>query len=851
MPRNDPSVRFCLALTFSVVLVWHWPVLLGRQPAGSDATSFFYPLMVHYHNRVAEGELPLWNPLWGYGFPGLAESQMGVFYPPHLALFGFLDVNLAYSLNLLLHMLMAAGFAFWCARTFGLAPWGATLAAIVFARSGFFFTHLPHQWAYTAGCWLPLALLLAWKILGTKDTDWNSSTQEVSPPSKSMFYRALLAFGLSLVLAVQMLAGHFQLAFYTQVAVLLVVTVRLVQDLRPGRLSNWRGPVGASAWVVAAWISALGLAAVQLLPTLELIRYSSATIRHNFDYLSTFANAPWHFVLYFFPLFLQRNPLWRSVAWQPWHTSPEESFVYVGLLPLALAVGAAWRWRRNARVQVLAVLLVASLALTLGPFLPGFRALISLPGFGWFRSTARWSMISTLMLGLLAGFALDRLDPARLRHWMKRLMLVWMAVLLVIAGGVSVLLLPPNQVTWLARPFDTVWRWIHPWKQDADLQRVLEEAHRMQGGDFQVVGELVRLGYDMRKLRNDQCTLATSLPAIAWQEVAPSVFIFAALVLLVYSPLGRKHVLRWTLVVFTIADLASLGLVHRVEWIPNESLQESRLLRWLAENAKGQRVVSPYWSNLPLAAGAAPLIPYRTLEIPMFPQYLRYVRDAKWNELPEPTSRLLRLSAAAYHVVQGNWAHGMSAPKDPPPEQLDSFLDPTLDEIEFGRAYSDQLQRLGSPAVEYRVYRARAVSSRAWVVAASEISEPKGGESPLPDPERVVAVPLRVDAPEHLAMDVTVEEPSLLVVTDLYYPGWEATVTDSGGTKPIPLLKLFGAWRGVKLSKAGNYRIEMKYRCEPLRRGAIVGGMIVVVWALVLAALFARSRRERASTTAT
>ena len=88
--------------------------------------------MTYYADRLAGGELPLWNPQWGFGFPALAESQMGVFYPPHLLLYGLFDIDLAYGLNMLVHALLAAGFAFWCGRAFGLRPWGAALTAIVF-----------------------------------------------------------------------------------------------------------------------------------------------------------------------------------------------------------------------------------------------------------------------------------------------------------------------------------------------------------------------------------------------------------------------------------------------------------------------------------------------------------------------------------------------------------------------------------------------------------------------------------------------------------------------------------------------------------------------------------------------
>src|SRR4051812_18261273 len=66
------------AFLLVVVIGQLWPMtLLGRQPVGGDATGFFYPLMAYYCRALADRRVPLWNELWGFGFPGLAESQMG------------------------------------------------------------------------------------------------------------------------------------------------------------------------------------------------------------------------------------------------------------------------------------------------------------------------------------------------------------------------------------------------------------------------------------------------------------------------------------------------------------------------------------------------------------------------------------------------------------------------------------------------------------------------------------------------------------------------------------------------------------------------------------------------------
>ena len=63
---------------------------------------------------------------------------------------------------------------------------------------------------------------------------------------------------------------------------------------------------------------------------------------------------------------------------------------------------------------MLGVLAFVTLLLSLGPYLPGFRWLIRLPGFSFFRAPARWSLATELALCLLAGRGLEaRLEAMR------------------------------------------------------------------------------------------------------------------------------------------------------------------------------------------------------------------------------------------------------------------------------------------------------------------------------------------------------------------------------------------------------------------------------------------------------
>ena len=71
----------------------------------------------------------------------------------------------------------------------------------------------------------------------------------------------------------------------------------------------------------------------------------------------------------------------------------------------------------------------------------------------------------------------------------------------------------------------------------------------------------------------------------------------------------------------------------------------------------------------------------------------------------------------------------------------------------------------------------------------------------------------------------------LLVVSETFYPGWEAYVDG----KPQPVYEVFGALRGVVLD-AGSHRVEMRNRPGVVMLGAGLSGVGIVLSILLMAA---------------
>lgn len=109
-------------------------------------------------------------------------------------------------------------------------------------------------------------------------------------------------------------------------------------------------------------------------------------------------------------------------------------------------------------------------------------------------------------------------------------------------------------------------------------------------------------------------------------------------------------------------------------------------------------------------------------------------------------------------------------------------------------------------------------------------------------PDMVAETRLERDTPERQVVLTRGAGRALVVVTDLYYPGWEARLDGA----PVPLLRADTLFRGVAVPP-GEHRIELRYRPASFRRGCALAALA----ALGLAGAALVPWRRRASTVTT
>jgi len=186
-----------LASLAVLVIVCYGQVLFrGYQFAFRDAAHFYYPLYSRVQSEWSAGRLPLWEPGENGGTPLLGSPMAAVLYPGKVV-FAVLPYAWAVRLYTLGHVVLA----FWAMtvllRTWGVSSTGAAVGGVTYAFSGPILSDYFNIIFLVGAAWAPLGFRAAdgWLRLGRR---W-------ALPE------------LALVLAMQVLGGDLEAAYFTMV----------------------------------------------------------------------------------------------------------------------------------------------------------------------------------------------------------------------------------------------------------------------------------------------------------------------------------------------------------------------------------------------------------------------------------------------------------------------------------------------------------------------------------------------------------------------------------------------------------------------------------------------------------
>lgn len=752
--KEGMAVLFLAALC----LLFFWPII---TPDPADRRSFppgdfgeqFHAFALFESRELYQGRFPLWSPYTYSGHPFQADIQAAVFYPPSLAtialswLFGGGDLSfLALEWEVVAHFFLASLFAYLFAHRLMRHRGAALVTAVTFTFGGYLTSYPGQQLAVLeVGVWLPLILLLV-------DTGLEQVGTEAGAPSRFLQRSGYIA-GAGLSWGVSLLAGHPQTSLYVFYTAMLYFL-----------FSAWRYRVRWT-WTAAALILfhilGFGLAAVHLVPGLEYMRLSTrAEI--------SFAEAAGGFA---------RQDLLQIIL--PGSVSVM-SPLYVGILPLLLALLAPIILRRTTQVIFWSALALIALLVSFG----GHTFVYSLfylfvPGFGMYRSQERAAYIFSFALAVLAGYgALLLLRPLGRRT--RRLFNGFCRAVGYLAAG-SFLLVALNHYGWLT----------DEWSVDSPFGPALTRSVLLS-----VFLLLAAAAFYLRRGRRVRSGTWTAL----------------ALLLIVF-------------------DLFTVNWRNNLSDVPPEAhwqatplvlvpMQDDGVFRVYNEHRLPGNYGCVY--NLEDIWGASPL------------RLDRY--DELFNAVPE--ERLWRLLNVKYVIT---WRKVLATSS----EVL--YEEPHNGEM----AYLHELEEVGPRAyVVYEVERAdgdtalkRLTDPAFDPLRTALLEEPLPFELPRNSPAEPAHITFLREGPGHVSLDVDLPADGLLVLSEVYYPGWHATIDGSSAA----ILRVQHALRGLPL-RAGRHHIEMHFLPMTFVAGAALSGLTLVTGLAWIILARRRGRTDKSDT---
>jgi hypothetical protein len=439
--------------------------------------------------------------------------------------------------------------------------------------------------------------------------------------------------------------------------------------------------------------------------------------------------------------------------------------LYVGILPLGLATLAVFTSRRRDR-WFWAGLTMIALALSFGANLAAFDlAYLGLPGYALFRSQERHAFLVSFALSILAAY------------------------------GAEVLFGPlPARIR----------RWVFHWR------RLMAWSMPVVGAGLVGVVMLARHGIDP----SDSGALPHHVAAL-WLWVAGS-----AAVLQMRLVLPRRRMLAaGTALTLVVLDLFTLNrpinYTERYDLFP-----VMPILQPLLADAGPFRIQNDYRLRGHTACihgleelwGIAPirLAHYNTFmerapeDIRWQLLGVRYVVSWRQELFPRPDEPATP-SQVVFQQGEGpesDFVHRL------PGDQPWAWV---VRNVQVAQGTDDLYRRLGDPNFDPR----RTAILRELVdVTPTDVQ----------DDVRIVE-----RRPGWLIIDAELGVPGLVVVSEITYPGWQATVDG----KPARISEVNGVLRSVWVP-GGPHRIEMRFDSRSFRVGAVISGMSVAGW-LILA----------------
>ncbi len=437
-PVAVPWWLTCALFAAVTVVLFAEFIFSDQMLYGEDSLSLGYMIRAYFAERLAAGDFPLWSPRLLGGFPFVEALAAGDSVYPTSLLYLFVEPYRVLGWKLVLHVLGGGFFMYGWSRSLGLGRAAATLGGLAWLMAPVVVTlALPgNDGKLMVASLAPLVFWAAEAVLR-------------SPSGRT-------AAGLAGAVALASLTTQFQTAYFLFGTVGAYAVFRTVQ-LRKGRATPTgpgrpgpRRPARALApfaIFLGSSVLGAGIAAVQLLPAAQYVTESSRRIATTVDatpeerlaYSASWSFHPEEAVALVVPEFVGNTAAdadWaRGTYWG--RNALKLNHEYLGVTVLALAIfGFCGRQRSGLRWFMAGASLVW-LLFALGTHTPVWRIFYEVvPGISIFRVPAIAAFLVSFGATTLFALGVDDLvregpSPGFLQDTRARALLGFCALLLV------------------------------------------------------------------------------------------------------------------------------------------------------------------------------------------------------------------------------------------------------------------------------------------------------------------------------------------------------------------------------------------------------------------------------------
>jgi hypothetical protein len=781
-----PYLSSFVAFLIIINIYWHHNVIktatFSSHPSSLDAYHLYLPFYTFTAENLANLHIPLWNPYQLCGMSYIGVFQGTIFYPPVL-LFAVVSPAKAYSLFLILHIALGGFFVLLLCRAIGISWLASWAGALTFMLCSNTVSKLFGPAFLANSIYFPLMLLFVLKIFRTGKMKW--------------------ALALTLAATLPLLAGWIQALVYSFYAVGLFMAALIIRQLWKKSAKPLYIKRGLLLILWSATLFLL-LTSIQTLPVIEAGKQATRSFGELSEEMITINNTA-----IYSPFRLAYDSFNSKGGFLPF-------YLYVGAIPLLLSIVAFCHGRFRFFVLFFWGLAVGAMIISMGPQTLIFKAWMHLPFNKMFRALFRILFLHALSLSLLCSVGLDYLLQRLTTIGEKGKRVVSLAALGAASGFILLIFIWPTL--------------------DADLSPAMKVINA----------------------------------ASHWR-----IYLLAfSLLLLLCSALPIPARLNRPLIGFgcigvIVLDLFSVN--HNLFFLPEKNPEiyeeHSHVVEMLKERTDKDHsrvfIVSDmvdysYCIKLGQLSGLSLINDYENMNPMGYNRFCNYMfgkhdkrsHDFFWgwfnldDELVHP--ELLNLMSAKYIWFSKDYLEKSTESAMTNYATLGEFCVPIyedeknsvfLNPAALPRAYIVGKSRVLPDEEEaLRLLGSTSFSPKSEVILSDYPGQSESDSEPRASDNSEVTI--QSFEPEEIRIRARLDGHGFLVLTDQYYPGWEARID----TVPTPILRANHLFRAIPLT-AGEHEIVFRYRPRSFRIGAVAScaGLLLMLGSLIAVVLRRRT----------